>query len=261
MGEKREDSVGLSAKGLLSPVRPSSLAEDCYIQVKEAITSLDMPPGLPISEMQLAQQLGISKSPVREALQRLSHEGLIELEKGRQGRVTPLYPDVVREWYEIRSIIEPESLRLTVHRPMPQESLTLLRGVNEAAIDACRAEDLWGFINNSDRFHLGLAELSPNRTLLRMIQELFDRVRRVRITMYRHDQPNINNSFTIQGLERHLRVLDLLKDQEFDAAAQLLQADIQDFLNRFDEGKVASAIEEVSYPNTVNRSISPERRM
>lgn len=246
-----EGASDLSRLNVLSPVKPASLAEVCYTQIKEAIISLDMPPGLPISELQLAQQFAISKSPVREALQRLSHEGLVELEKNRQGRVTPLYPDVVREWYEIRSIIEPESLRLTVQRPMSPDILNSLRRVNEIAIEACHSEDLWGFINNSDRFHIGLAELSSNNTLMQMIKELFDRVRRVRIAMYRHDRPHINNSFTIQGLERHLAVLDLIEADDFTAATQLLQDDISDFLGRFDEGKVERAIEQVSYPQAM----------
>ena len=90
----------------LTPVRHQSLEESVYEAVRDSIISGDLRPGDPLVEAQLSADLGISKTPVREALIRLARDGLVVQELHRRSRVaTPTAEDVmqaceVRRWVE-----------------------------------------------------------------------------------------------------------------------------------------------------------------
>lgn len=98
----------------------SSLAEDVYICLKEDIISAKLPPGTALIEGSLAESLGISRTPVREALRRLEKDGLVDIEHGRGARVSEVsFRDAI-EVYEIRELIEPYAARLAASRLTPE---------------------------------------------------------------------------------------------------------------------------------------------
>lgn len=230
----------------LAPMRAQTLADQCYGQLKDAIISLELRPGMPLSELQLARQFNVSKSPVREALQRLSGDGLVTLESNRRCRVTTLHLDDVRDWYELRLILEPASLG-QIATTIDARTIERLRHINDLAIRACQQNDLHGFIHNSDGFHLGLIGLNPNRSLVRVVRDLFDKVRRVRVAMYQRDQLDAAHAFTRQGLDRHERIVGLLGEGRPDEAVAMLRFDLESFFNYFDNGDVSDALDRVAY--------------
>lgn len=230
----------------LAPMRVSTLSDQCYTQLKAAIISLELRPGMPLSELQLAKKFGVSKSPVREALQRLSRDGLVTLEPNRRCRVTSLDLDDVRDWYELRLILEPASLH-QVAPILDVQKIESLRKINNLAIQSCQDNHLKGFIHNSDGFHLGLIELNTNRSLVRMVRDLFDKVRRVRVAMYQRDQLNAAHSFTRQGLDRHEQIVTLLGEGQHSKAVAMLHHDLESFFNYFDNGEVSEALDRVSF--------------
>jgi DNA-binding GntR family transcriptional regulator len=238
------DGTGLDS--VLDPMQPVTLADACYKQLKDAIVTLEIRPGTPLSEAQIASRLGISKSPVREALQRLSRDGLVTLEPNRRCVVTGLDPQRIGDWYELRLILEPASL-LRVAPLIDSGTLDRLHAINSAALEAYDRQDLPGFIINSDQFHLSLVHLNPNRTLVDVVDDLFNRIRRVRIALYQQDLMGGQPSFTRDGLLRHEAVMRALHATSFEEAANLLQADIQRFLDILSSGEVANALERVAF--------------
>ena len=96
--------------------RPSSVREAAYGHLRDSILRGSLLPGTRISEPNLAEQLGISRTPVREALQRLSQEGLVELTPAKGARVRVLSAEEVREVYEARAMLEGEAARLAAER-------------------------------------------------------------------------------------------------------------------------------------------------
>jgi DNA-binding GntR family transcriptional regulator len=231
---------------LFSPLRAATLADRCYQQLKDAIVSLDLRPGTPLSELQVASQLGISKSPVREAFQRLSRDGLVTLEPNRRCVVTGLEIPSIRDWYELRLILEPVSLQ-GVASQIDQPMLACLKAVNDAAIQACDQLDPLGFIHHSDRFHLALVELNPNRALVEVIRDLFNKIRRVRVALYQQDALGSRRSFTRAGLARHESVIALLGSGAPNDAVVMLRRDIQTFIDELDRGNVTEALERVRF--------------
>jgi DNA-binding GntR family transcriptional regulator len=240
------NQLGAAADGHLQPMKAQTLADRCYEQLKNAILTLELRPGTPLSELQMANQLGISKSPVREAFQRLSRDGLVTLEPNRRCRVTGLDRSNIRDWYDLRLILEPESLRRCAGSIAPA-LLAQLRQMNNLAIASCDRLDPLGFIQHSDLFHLTLVELNPNRSLVAVVQDVFDKIRRVRIAIYQLDYLGTTPSFTIGGLNRHELVISLLEQNRLEDAVAMLHADIETFITKLDSGQFDDALERVRF--------------
>src|SRR5665811_1600919 len=97
----------------LTPIAASTLTTDrVYASLKEAIVSLHLRPGESIVEATIARQLGVSTTPVREALQRLAQEDLVVLSRYRGAAVRETTETDIREIFELREILEPQAVRL-----------------------------------------------------------------------------------------------------------------------------------------------------
>lgn len=225
----------------LGSVQAMTLTEQAYQLLKDAIITLELRPGTPLSELQVANRLGISKSPVREALQRLSRDGLVTLEPNRRCMVTGVDESSVRDWYELRLMLEPQSLARVVETITP-ETLASLQEINRKAIDAVEQRQPLTFIHNSDLFHLTLIDLNANTSLVSVVHDLFNKIRRVRIAQYQVDTMSEHESVTLRGLHRHEEITDHLIRGEFDQATDLLGHDIQRFIGLLDEGHISDAL-------------------
>jgi DNA-binding GntR family transcriptional regulator len=247
----RSDSGSLrqgveSFMDMLSPVQPTTLTEQAYQLLKDAIITLELRPGTPLSELQVASRLGISKSPVREALQRLSRDGLVTIETNRRCVVTGLDVRSIRDWYELREIVEPESLRRVVSGIEP-DTVEFLRDITNKAIAAVERQDPRAYIHNSDLFHVTLIELSPNQSLVAVVRDLFDKIRRVRIAQYQEDSMTEHRSVTLQGLHAHQEIIDHLAAGEHERAVDRLRADIHRFIELLDQGHLNEALARVAF--------------
>src|SRR5690606_27242041 len=93
-------------------VRASDVA---YARLRSEIIDWQLEPGTPLSEIETAERLGVSRTPVREALARLTAEGLVS-SVGRTARVAPLSLELVIELYELREALETHAARLAARR-------------------------------------------------------------------------------------------------------------------------------------------------
>jgi DNA-binding GntR family transcriptional regulator len=225
----------------LGPVQARTLTDQAYQLLKDAIITLEVGPGTPLSELQVANRLRISKSPVREALQRLARDGLVMLEPNRRCVVTGVDESSVRDWYELRLMLEPRSLASIIDR-IPAETLTFLEGVNRLAIEAVEQREPLDYIHNSDLFHLTLVDLNPNRSLVAVVRDLFNKIRRVRIAQYQVDTLKEQKTITLRGLHRHQAITRHLVCGEHKQAVDLLEHDIQRFISLLDEGHISDAL-------------------
>jgi DNA-binding GntR family transcriptional regulator len=97
-------------------VRPETLSERVYEAIREAIVSRRLVPGERVTETAVAAQLSVSKTPVREALLRLEHVGLVITETCRGVSVVRASPSIIREAFEYRLALEVEACRLAAVR-------------------------------------------------------------------------------------------------------------------------------------------------
>jgi DNA-binding GntR family transcriptional regulator len=157
-----------------------SLVDVAYAQLRRRILDNTYPPGHQALEQALAERLGISRTPVREALIRLQKEGLVEVIPRHGMRVLPVSPADMKQIYEILSALESMAAALAAQRRPTDAELAPLEQASRDMARALRADDLDAWAEADERFHRQLIELSGNRLLVETVLNFWDRAHRVR---------------------------------------------------------------------------------
>jgi len=154
------------------------LAHTVYNSVKDALFEFRLMPGERFSENEMATQLKVSRTPVREALFRLGQEGYIEVAAKSGWTVRPFDFDYFENLYDVRIVLELAAVRRVCERePMP--SLDELRDTWLIAPEA-RLDDPAKMAELDERFHAALLEATGNTEMARVHRELTERIRIIR---------------------------------------------------------------------------------
>ncbi|HXG39746.1 MAG TPA: GntR family transcriptional regulator [Candidatus Limnocylindrales bacterium] len=161
----------------IEPIRRSTLSSIVTERIRELIVQGTYPPGTQLSEVELAARFGVSRGPVREALQRLLQEGLLRREPRRGISVPILSAADVADIYLAREAIEGAALRAIVEagrgRTVATELRRLVRQMQEAA-----AAERWSRVAELDmRFHTEVVAAAGSPRLTRMYASLIDETR------------------------------------------------------------------------------------
>lgn len=159
--------------------RPESLSDRVYATLREYLRAGRVPVGQPLAEAALAAQLGVSRTPVREALARLASDGLL-VSDGRSFTVPALSDGDVEDIYALRFLLEPEALREIAAARPSRRTLAPLRRALEDMADAHVAGDGAEFMEANYRYRAAWMALIPNRRLARAIELYADHVRYLR---------------------------------------------------------------------------------
>ncbi|MDA8107504.1 MAG: GntR family transcriptional regulator [Betaproteobacteria bacterium] len=160
--------------------RPKPLADRVYATLREHLRAGRVPTGQPLQEAALATQLGVSRTPVREALARLASEGLV-VPEGRSFTVPALTDQDIEDIYALRHLLEPEALRLVAGRVRgDRKALAPLGAALEDMARAHAADDGAAFMDANYRYRDAWTALVPNRRLVRAIELYADHVRYLR---------------------------------------------------------------------------------
>jgi len=177
---------------------------DAYLQLKDEILSNRMAPGFQAPEPEIAIRLGMSRTPVREALIRLEAEGLVELIPRRGARVLPLRAEDMREIYEILTSLESDAAAALARRNLSASDLATVEHASVQMQNALDAHDLDAWAHADDLFHRGLLDLHGNVRLRDFVQALSDQAHRARIATLRlRDIPR-------QSTAEHREILDAI---------------------------------------------------
>ncbi|ADI11716.1 GntR-family transcriptional regulator [Streptomyces bingchenggensis BCW-1] len=149
--------------------RPRKLGDIVLDQVRELIVGKRLPPGERLSEAKIAKMLGVSKTPVREALLQLRMIGLVSMIDGNAHVVVPS-ARLIREAYEVRAGLEALTARLAAERAAPDRRAQLLP-LAEASLQAARDNDAAAFRGLDQEFHHAVALASNNATAQQRIDE------------------------------------------------------------------------------------------
>ncbi|UQA92097.1 GntR family transcriptional regulator [Streptomyces halobius] len=171
--------------------------------LRAALISGELRPGEVYSAPGLAEDFGISATPVREAMLDLAREGLVEPVRNKGFRVTEVNERDLDQYTEIRALIEvPTVGRIT--RSASREDFEALRPTAEEIVRAAREHDLLGYLEADRQFHLSLLALSGNERLVEMVGDLRKRSRLYGLTAL--DE----RGELIPSAEEHLELLDLM---------------------------------------------------
>jgi DNA-binding GntR family transcriptional regulator len=202
----------------------ASVVDQVYGVIRERILTGTLPRGARVHQEDVAADLGVSRTPVREALRRLAAEGLIEMRTNRGARVTDLEPDDMRQPYEARLAIEPGAARLAAQRD-PPETRRMRR-----AVDAQRRAipHLARTFAANREFHIALAEASGNAFLLQFIEHLW--VARIGEPIYEY-QAESPERMSLDA-DEHEQILDAIEAGDARRAESLTRRHIADAMKR-----------------------------
>lgn len=168
----------MSASGERVYQPSGSNTEEVYARLHEMLLDGEIPPGTPISQVKLARQLGVSTTPLREAMRLLQADGLLVVEHNRRPRVAPLEPGDIDAVYASRVLIEALAIRLTVPKLGPEQLADLRRDL-ELMTEAGQERDIHTWEPLHRDFHQRLV-MGADPILMRIIEPLINRSERYR---------------------------------------------------------------------------------
>lgn len=181
-------------------------------EIRARIFDLRLAPNEHRLESELATELGMSRTPVREACLQLQSEGLVDVVPRRGVRVRPVSPDDLAEIYDVIGVLEARAAELAAERDAGDLDLTALDDAVGAMQAALAADDLDGWALADDRFHHELVVASGNGQLVDFAGQLADRVRRARLVTLRL-RPVPTGS-----VADHAELVELIRDGDGAAA-------------------------------------------
>ncbi|EXF25363.1 hypothetical protein BG28_13460 [Nesterenkonia sp. AN1] len=199
------------------PVRPVSKAAAAYSSLRSSIQVGELAPGERITLKHLSETLGMSLTPVREALNRLQSEGFVVHDPHGSTFIAELTPERIDQVYRLRTVLEPLAVREAGQQLSPGD-LEVLRGL----LRACdQAQTPLEVVQRNEAFHYGLYRLSRDALLMGFIDQLWAGMPYPSLGLYA-DQDRV-----AQSSREHHAILDALVAQDLDAAAAMTAQHIE----------------------------------
>lgn len=182
--------------------RASSLSSMTYARLKQIILTCELQPGQPLNEIDLARRLGISRSPLREAIRQLQEEGLVEA-YGRGSRVTPITRKGVLELYDLRLALESFAAGWAAGSISAKE-IADARSDLKKVLRPLAKGDVWPFTNLDFQFHDLYVRNCGNDLLIDRVRRLRDHLTRIR----RHVTIRVDH--TEMAAKEHFAILEAM---------------------------------------------------
>jgi DNA-binding GntR family transcriptional regulator len=202
------------------PLEAASLADQAYIALREMIVTLDLAPGTLVKEPELVARLGIGRTPVREALRRLSLERFIEVFPRRGMVVTTVDVRDLARLCEVRLALEPEAARLAAERAT-EADLDVLTSVL-AELGGRRRRDERTLIDLDRRIHGAIYRASHNPFLEATLEEYY--MHALRIWMLGLERTGLS-----AAVHEHAELLAAILRGNGGRAAELMQSHVERF--------------------------------
>ena len=173
--------------------KPSSLTDLAYDAIKDIVLNRSRSGDALVVE-NLASRLGISRTPIREALLRLQVEGLVETIQYRGTFITWLSKEEIRQIHEVRGVLEALAIRLATPR-IPDEILSHIREMFQSAGRMIEQGKLEGYFLSDTEFHSLIVQYAGNEVLRELLGNLSDRVYRIRVYSKNRPGRHLEESF------------------------------------------------------------------
>ncbi len=199
-------------------------AEGIARQLTEAVHEHRVLPGMKLSEDEVGEVFGVSRTIVRQALRSMAHEGLVTIERNRGAFVSKPSVKEAREVFEARALLEPQTARAAAERATA-EDVALLEDHIEREHAALAAGEAGRALKLSGLFHVEIARVADQQTIEAFIQQLISRSSLV-IALYWQRRNALCESHA------HHALLDAFRDNNPDQAEELMKGHLVDLLSQ-----------------------------
>jgi len=193
------------------------LKDRAYLELKQLIQDVTFEPGAFLSERQLAVQLGMSKTPVKAALERLEMEGFIAVSPQQGIVVRELSVHEVADQFEIRIALESHVLRSVAGRLTDEQASRLTASVRQQK-QAARRRDVAELVALDAEFHMLFCEFHGNREIARVMGQLREKIHRVIGRVYQQRPERLASS-----CDEHAAIVDVVLAGDADLSAQRIR--------------------------------------
>lgn len=205
---------------LLRLLEHPSLHERVYDEIKKSVIKGEIPPGSKIIEENIARTLGVSRTPIREALKRLAQEGLVEITPRKGAFVIQLFRRVVKEILEIREALEGMAARLAALN-MTDDILDKMKKAFEGSEERIKRRDFSNYSMIDVDFHQLLFIASNNQRLTHIINNLYDHIQMLRLKSV------ILPGRIERSLNEHMMIIEALEKRDPDLAEKMAREHIR----------------------------------
>ncbi|WP_217206000.1 GntR family transcriptional regulator [Streptomyces sp. AC550_RSS872] len=197
-----------------------NLRQEITETLRGAVIAGEMTPGVVYSAPSLAEQFGVSPTPVREALLDLAKEGLVEVVRNKGFRVTALSAKELDDITELRALIEPPTIRRITEQGVSAKAVKQLRPLAAGIEKAAARRDFIAHVTIDMQFHLALLELAGNPRLLETVRSL-----RTSSRIYGLRELPAGDAL-FDSSHEHAELLDLIEAGDADGAEALMRRHI-----------------------------------
>lgn len=162
------------------PKTDATLKEKAYKALRQMIVSCALPPGKMLNERELVEQIGVSRTPIREALHRLEMENLVTIVPQRGAFVCEITAQVIQDIYQLREMLEPQLIRMATE----DMSEPVLRDFRTAFL-ALQPDDFDELARIDNVFHLAVVDRSGNAYLRQLMDNMYAQNERIRYHLTR----------------------------------------------------------------------------
>lgn len=222
-------------------------------KAREMAITFELKPGARINESALSKDLGASRTPLREALNRLVAEGYLTFQTGKGFFCRALDPKRIMDLYETRVAIEVEAVRLACLRASDGELAVFRAYLNQTEPAYSQGAEVSELVLADEDFHLYIARLSQNDELLRLLENLNGRIRYVRSIGLKTMQSAPPQAPEL-SLRAHRCILEALVARDTDAATASMRAHIE---RRWEEATeaVRIAYSQIYVPDEMSKEV------
>jgi DNA-binding GntR family transcriptional regulator len=191
------------------------LRDAVFNTLRDAILKGNLQPGQHLMEMQLAMQLGVSRTPVREAIRKLELEGLVIMVPRKGARVAAISEKSLRDVLEVRRALEELSVTLACKR-MDKATINELREIDHTFYQECQSNDVVKIAQIDEEFHQTIYQAADNARLLQMLNQLQNQ-------MYRYRVEYIKNTERRKFLyKEHETLIQKLEERDIPKATETI---------------------------------------
>jgi DNA-binding GntR family transcriptional regulator len=209
-------------------INHSTMREEVYRTILEWIMAGELRPGEKLIDTDLAENLGVSRTPVREALRRLADKGLVETSASRWTRVTNISVEEAESIYPIIWQLEDLAIEMALPR-ITQSDLEKMRLSNLELEQAITTGDPVLAYQADARFHETFIDLSHNSHLFHILEDLKIKHRRLEVHYFG------GSGFALNSVNEHTEIIKAINNQDLEQAQEMIRLNWKGSLKRLME--------------------------
>jgi DNA-binding GntR family transcriptional regulator len=211
-------------KSVVDRVNRRSLVENAAEQLRQSIISGKLSPGTRLLEIEIADQLGVSRGTLREALRILENDKLVESIPGHGSYIKSISERDIRELYSLRSILEQEAIRLAAEHATSNQ-LQQLQMILEQMFESAKHADLAQVVGYDLDFHRAIWKIANHQRLLLVLEELS-----LQIKIYLAVQTKLYEDLAV-GIADHHEIFKAIQNKDGNRAATLMRDHLESAAN------------------------------